>query len=423
MKTLIRSVKIIDASSPHHNKECDVLIEDGIIKKIADANSINEKCEKVFDAKGKHLSTGWFDLHVNFREPGHEYKEDLVSGCKAAAAGGFTGVLAMPSTTPPIQSKSEIEMIRNKTANELIEVHCAGALSVDLEGNDLSEMYDMFSSGALAFTDDKKSVQDAGLMMRALLYTKNFNALIMSFPDDKSISGKGLINEGVMNTQLGLKAIPALAEEIMIIRDLFLAEYTESRIHFSTISSAKSVELIRKAKADGLKVTCDVAAHQLLLDDTTLSGFDTNYKVNPPLRTAVDIAALKEGLKDGTIDCICSDHSPEDAENKIKEFELAAFGIIGLETAFAVTNTALGKTMSLENIIERFTTAPRKILSLPVPQIKEGENANLTLFDADVEWTFAEKNIKSKSKNTPFIGIKLKGRAIAVFNKGMISEN
>ncbi len=422
MNILIKQVNILDSSSPHHGKVKDVLIENGIIKRIAEANSISDKADKIFDGKGKHVSIGWFDLHVRFGEPGFEYKEDLLSGCKAAAAGGFTGVLCMSSTQPPVQSKSEIEFITNKTKNELTDVFVSGVLSVNRAGKDLSEMYDMSQAGARAFTDDKRSVQDSGLLLRALLYGKNFNGLVMSYPNDENIAGHGQMNEGAASTQLGLKGIPALAENTMINRDLFLAEYAESKIHFSTVSSAKSIELIREAKKKGMKVTCDVAAHQLLLDDSLLNDFDTNYKVKPPLRTKEDIEALKKALADGTIDGICSDHTPEDVENKKKEFDLAAYGIIGLETAFAVANTAIQKTISLDTLIEKFTINPRKILSLPVPVIKEGEQANLTLFDSEVEWKVEERHIKSKSKNTPFIGSTLKGRPVAVFNKGLWIE-
>ena len=419
MKVLIKQARIIDSSSPHNGKVKDVLIEDGVIKTIGD--KIDEKTDKVFEGKGNCLSVGWFDLHVNFREPGHEYKEDLISGCRAAMAGGFTEVLVMPSTSPPIQSKSEIEMIRTKTKDELVTVHAAGALSVNIEGKDLSEMYDMHSSGALAFTDDKKAVQDSGLMLRALMYAKNFNGLVMSFSDDKHVSSKGQVNESESAINLGLKGIPSLAEELMLNRDIFLNEYAGGKIHFSSISTAKSVDLIRNAKAKGMKVTCDVAAHNILLDDSFLEEFDANYKVKPPLRTKDDIKALIDGLKDGTIDSITSDHTPEDVENKKKEFDLASFGMIGLETAFAVANTALQKTMA-DKVIERFTVGPRKALGLSTPAIKEGEKANLTLFNPDEEWTVENKHLASKSKNSPFVGMKLKGRVKAVFNKGKSQE-
>jgi dihydroorotase len=420
MRILIKQAEIIDGTSPHNGKVKDVLIEDGIIKKIAD--SITEKADTAFGGKGNCLSIGWFDLHVNFREPGHEYKEDLLSGCRAAMAGGFTEVLCMPSTYPPIQSKSEIEMIRTKTKDELVNVHAAGALSVNHDGKDLSEMYDMHTSGALAFTDDKKAVQDSGLMLRALMYAKNFNGLIMSFADDNYVSVKGQVNESIFSAHLGMKGIPSLAEELMLNRDIFLNEYAGGKIHFSSISTAKSVELIRNAKAKGLKVTCDVAAHNVLLDDTALAEFDTNYKVKPPLRTKDDIKAIIEGLKDGTIDSIASDHTPEDVENKRKEFDLAAFGMIGLETAYAVANTALHKTMKTEGVVEKLAISPRMVLGLTIPSIKEGAKANLTLFNAHEEWIVDEKHLQSKSKNSPFIGMKLTGRVKAVFNKGKYNE-
>jgi len=420
MKLLIRKVNIVDSASPHNGKVKDVLIEDGIIKRIDD--SIDVKADKTFEGKGKYLSIGWFDLRVNFREPGFEYKEDLLSGCKAAAAGGFTGVLCMPSTLPPVQSKSEIDLIISKTKNQLVDVFPSGTISINRDGKELSEMYDMFCSGAVAFTDDKNAVQNSGFMLLAMMYAKNFNGLIMSHADDTTLSLHGQMNESPSSTQLGLKGIPSLSEEMMINRDLFLAEYADCRIHVSTVSSAKSVDIIRKAKAKGIKVSCDVAAHQLMLDDSLLEGFDTNYKVTPPLRSKEDIEALKKGVADGTIDVICSDHSPEDIENKKKEFDHAAFGMIGLETAFAIATTSTKGSLSLEKLVEKFTMNPRRILSLPVPEIKEGAKANLTLFDSEIEWTFAEKDIVSKSKNTPFVGTTFKGKPIAVFNKGQYLE-
>lgn len=418
MKILIRQINILDTGSAHHGKSCDVLIDDGIIKKIGGAGTIGEKADEVIEGKGKYLSPGWFDMHVNFREPGHEYKEDFHSGCRAAESGGFTGVLCMPSTHPPIQGKSEIDLVLTKTKKELVDVFPASTLSAGQEGKELSEMYDMLQAGAIAFTDDKQAIQDSGLMLRALIYAKNFDGLILSFADDRKISSHGQMNESAMSTQLGLKGIPSLAEEIMINRDLFLSAYAETKIHFSTISTAKSVELIREAKKKGMNVTCDVAAHYLLLDDSMLHDFDTNYKVQPPLRSKEDVEALRQGVADGTIDVICSDHSPEDTENKLKEFDRAEPGIIGLETAFAVARTAMHQHLSIEKLVEKFTVNPRRILSLPIPVIKENETANLTLFDAETDWKFEEKDIRSKSKNTPFTGTTLKGKAIAVFNKG-----
>jgi dihydroorotase len=414
MNLIIRQAKITDTQSPHCNEVRDVFISDGIIKRLA--NQISDPADKEINGKNCCLSPGFFDLHVNFGEPGFEYKEDLLSGCKAAMAGGFTGVLHMPATFPVMQSRSGIDLIRNRTVNELVDLEVAGALSVDLEGNEMTEMFDMHQSGARCFTDHKKSVQDTGLMMRALLYSKNFNGLIMGFPSDQFLSAKGQMNEGEVSTQLGLKGIPSLAEELMVARDLMLCEYADSRIHFSTISAKGSVELIRRAKAKGLRVTCDVAAFQLLLDDSHLENFDTRFKVKPPLRTQDDIAALIEGLRDGTIDAICSDHTPEDIENKQKEFDLAAFGAEGLETAFAAAYTALKEVMPVEQVIEKLTSSPRKILSLAPVKISEGEKANMTLFNPSEKWNVSEKDILSKSKNNPFIGMMLTGKIIAVVN-------
>jgi dihydroorotase len=416
MNIIIKAALIIEPGSPYHKKICDVFVSDGIIKKIE--KSIDVKADLEIDGRNCTLSAGFFDLHVSFGEPGFEFKEDIVSGCKAAAAGGFTDVIQMPSTFPVMQNSAGIEMITNKIKSGLVTVHAAGALSVDMEGKEMTEMYDMHKSGAVCFTDHKSAVQDGGVMLRSLLYAKTFDGLVMSFSDDRSLSGKGQMNEGPVSTQLGLKGIPSLAEEMMVARDLMLCEYAEGRIHFSTISTKGSVELIRKAKKAGLKITCDVAAHNLLLDESSLEEFDTRFKVKPPLRSQADISALKEGLKDGTIDAICSDHIPEDVENKQKEFDLAAFGAGALETAFAAAHTALKDSMPIEQIIEKFTAGPRKIISKTQIKIAEGETACFTLFNPDEAWTVKVSDIKSKSKNNPFVGMKLSGKVKAVLNKG-----
>lgn len=420
MQILIQEVTLVNPGSSNSGTVRDVFITDGIISKIAAPGTLSIKNGEVINGKNKYLSPGWFDLHVNFREPGHEFKEDLMSGTLAAMQGGFTGVLCMPSTFPPVHSKSEVEFILNKTNSSLVAVHVAGTLSHKLEGKDLSEMYDMKLAGAVAFTDDKHAVQDAGLMTRALLYAKNFGGRIFSFPDDRSLSGKGQMNEGITSTFLGLKGIPSVAEEVMINRDLSLTAYTDASIHFSTISTRAATELIRQARKKGMKVTADVSALHLAMEDSTLSEFNTLLKTQPPLRTKDDIDALVEGLKDGTISAICSDHCPEDPENKVKEFDLAAFGAAGLETAFAAALSALKNTLNLEAIIEKFTHGPRKILGLPDVKIQEGEAADLTLFDPTLEWLADETKLKSKSRNNPFAGKKLTGKAIAVMNRDQL---
>ncbi len=420
MKTLIRQVNILSPGSPHSGSVKDVVLENGVIQQISEGGKIKGDFDTVIEGKDKHLCPGWLDLHVNFREPGEEYKEDLQSGCKAAMQGGFTGVLCMPSTKPAVDSGSAVEFILNRTKSELVEVFPSGSLSRRMEGKDLSEMYDMFKAGAKVFTDDKKSVQDAGLMLRALLYVQNFGGKIFSFPNDNTISSTGQMHEGPNSTSLGLKGIPPISEEIMISRDLFLAEYTGAEIHFSCISTGRSVQLIREAKKKGLKVTADVSALHISLNDSELKNFETNYKVLPPLREPDDINALIAGLKDGTIDAICSDHSPEDVENKRKEYELASFGAEGLETAFAAAYTSLRKHLSSEEIISKFSNGPRRILGLEPVIIKEGSVANLTLVDLTNDWTVTESAIHSRSKNNPFLNKPLSGKAVYVFNKNQM---
>lgn len=414
MDLIIKSAKIVDPTSEHNGSTCDIIIRNGEIAEIG--ASLNGDGLEQFEAENLHVSPGWFDMHVNFCDPGHEYKEDLASGTAAAAAGGFTGVAVMPSTTPPISTKSDVEYVKRRTEGGLVDVFPTGTLSAQRKGEELSEMYDMHKAGAVAFTDDKRPIAHPGLLSRALLYTRNFDGLTLSFAHDKQMGGDGKMNEGPTSTQLGLKGIPSLAEELQLTRDIYLAEYTNAPIHFCMVSTAKSVELIREAKAKGLSVTAEVAAHNLLLDETVVESFDTNLKVMPPLRGSSDLEALKAGLKDGTIDSISSDHTPQDVEHKQVEFDYASFGISSIETAYGAANTALSGHLTYEEIIDKIAIAPRKILKLAVPQIKAGAKANLTLFDPAKEWTLAANDMKSKSANTPFIGQQLTGKALAVYN-------
>jgi dihydroorotase len=422
MILLIKSAKVVSASSPFNNKVVDILIDNGIIISIA-AEIESCKDYEVFTADNLHISEGWMDMRCNLNDPGFEHKEDLISGSAAAAAGGFTAVVCTPSTQPPINTKSQVEYIKNKSQNLAVDVYPMGCLSNNMEGKDISEMYDMHLSGAVAFTDNKRSIVNAGLLNRAILYANGFGGLVINYPDDASISLDGKMNEGIVSTSLGLKGIPALAEELIVSRDIFLTEYTGGKIHLASISSATSVQRIRGAKVKKYRVTADIAAHQLLLDESSLTEFDSNYKVKPPLRTKSDIAALIEGIKDGTIDVVCSDHTPQDVESKIKEFDLASFGIIGLETTFAATNTALSKEITLQKIIDLFTINPRKIIGISSPIIKEGEPANITLFNPTLKWTFNQSDIRSKSANTPFVGYEFIGKALAIVNKGKFIKN
>ncbi len=417
MKLLIKSAKIIDPNSPHNGATKDILIDEGIIVKIASEIPKPPRADE-FSCERLKVSPGWFDMRVNFRDPGFEHKEDLISGCNAAAAGGFTGVAVMPSTFPPVQTKGIVEYIKIKTENHLVSVYPIGCLSIHPDRKLMAEMYDMKLAGAVAFGDDKSSIPDSGLMIRAMLYAKNFDGLILSYADDSSISANGMMNEGIQSTLLGLKGMPSISEEIAISRDLTLAEYTGTRLHISTVSSAKSVELIRKAKAKGIRVTADVSINNIAMEESMLEEFDSNYKVLPPLRTAKDVEALKRGLKDGTIDAICSDHCPENEEMKRREFDDASFGIIGLETSFALANMHLRTHLSLEELIIKMAIAPRTLLDISVPIVGEGEMADLTLFDTENKWKLGKDQIKSKSRNTPFIDFPLKGKAVGVFNNG-----
>jgi dihydroorotase len=418
MIALIRAAKVIDPHSTKHQQQVDILIEDGHIKAIGQ-NLEAPTGAQIIEEEGLHVAPGLFDLHANFRDPGYEWKEDFNSGMLAAAKGGFTGVLSMPSTLPTVDNKSQVEYVQKICSGKLVNVHPAASITKGLKGMELTEMFDMSKSGALAFTDDKHSLQHAGVMKLALLYTKNFSGIVMNQANDNSISAEGHMNEGLTSTKLGLKGVPSLAEDLMTARDIQLCEYTEGRLHFSCVSTADSVAQIRAAKAKGLNITADVAIHNLVLNETACEGFDTRYKVHPVLRTQKDIDALVEGLKDGTIDAICTDHRPEDIENKKVEFDNAEFGMIALQTAFPLA-CQLEKEIGLEGIVEKMSINPRKVLGLEAASIEEKAAANLFLFNPKTEWTLEEADIASKSKNSPFIGKQLQGKILGVVNNGMI---
>ncbi|CAN5136369.1 dihydroorotase [soil metagenome] len=411
MKVLIRSASIVCPSSPLHGQVTDLLIENGIILKIA--NEINEEADKVISVKGLHVSPGWADMFADFCDPGFEFKETLVTGANAAAAGGFTKVAVVPNTKPVIDNKSQVEYIIERSKNLPVTVLPLGAVTKNTEGKELSEMYDMQNSGAVAFSDGSSSIQPSGILLKALQYIKPFDGVLIQLPEDKRISQQGLMNEGIASTRLGLPGIPAIAEEIQISRDIELVKYTGSKIHFTGISTKRSVELINKAKQEGLQVTCSVTPYHLFFYEDDLLHYDTNLKVNPPLRTKEDRVALREGLKNGIIDCIASHHQPQDRDCKTCEFEYAKPGMITLESLFSIVRSC---GVSAAEFVTMQTEHIYPILNLPLPVLDEGAVANLTLFLPDEEYLFDETCIRSKSKNSPFIGKSLKGKVIGIIN-------
>ena len=416
---LIKSANIVFPGAQSHGREMDVLIENGGITEIAGRINADSNRQRVVHAKGQYLGPGFFDMNVNFGEPGLETKEDIVSGCAAAAAGGFTGVAVQPNTHPPLQSRSEVALIVNRAKSLLVDVYPIGTVSKGRKGEELAELYDMKQAGAVAFGDGDLSVQQAGLMSRALLYCKGFGGRIISYPEDVSVAAGAKMNEGVTSTYLGMRGNPNLAEALMVARDLYLAEYNDAPIHFTTISTAESVELIRRAKARGMRVTCDVAAHHLVMTDELVMGFDSNYKVSPPLRTPVDREALLNGLADGTIDAIVSQHTPHEVEHKEVEYHIAAVGIIGLQTVLPL---ALAAGLSVEQLIDKLAISPRRVLGIPVPEFRVGAEANLVLFDVEREWRFDQQTNRSKSSNSPLFGATLKGAVTMVVNNSQTGD-
>ena len=411
MKVFIKDAILLSPSSPFHGQSNDILIEDGIITDIG--NNIDAGNAQVIEAKGLHISCGWMDCFANFCDPGQEYKETLESGANAAAAGGYTEVMLIPNSQPAVHNKSQVEYIIQKGRHLPVTIYPVGAITKNAEGKELAEMYDMHNTGALAFSDGLNPVQSAGLLQKALQYLLAIDATIIQLPDDKSIGANGLMNEGIVSTRLGLEGKPALAEELMIARDIELARYTGSKIHFTGISTAKSVQMIADAKKEKINVTCSVTPYHLFFCENDLLQYDTNLKVNPPLRTREDRDALRNGIKEGIIDFIASHHQPQDWDHKVCEFEYAKNGMEGLESVFGAARVC---GVSAKDFVRMQTENVRNIFGQEIPSIMKGNKANLTLFNADEEYIFEEKNIFSKSKNNAFIGKKLKGKVIGIIN-------
>jgi dihydroorotase len=418
MKVLIKNAILLSPASPFHGKNLDIFIDNGIISKIG--NQLDISADTIIEIKNLHISSGWVDCFANFCDPGQEFRETLETGANAAAAGGFTEVMLIPNTDPVVSNKSQVEYLVQKSRSLPVTILPIGAVTKNAEGKELSEMYDMFNTGAVAFSDGLNPVQSSGILQKALEYILAVNATIIQLPDDKNIGSKGLINEGEISTRLGLPGKPALSEELMIARDIELARYTNSKIHFTGISTKKSLELIAAAKKENLNVTCSVTPYHLFFCEDDLQNYDTNLKVNPPLRTKEDREALRNGVKNGTIDFIASHHQPQDWDHKVCEFEYAKNGMEGLESVFGAAGIC---GISAEGFVKMQTENIRKIFNLPVPSIAEGENANFTFFDPANEYLFEEKDIFSKCKNNAFTGRKLKGKVIGIINKDKLFLN
>lgn len=414
MKLIIRNAKIIDPQSPFHNQTVDILIVDGLIKKIGASLPNPDQAEEL-KLDNLHVSQGWFDSSVSLGEPGFEERETIANGLLVAAKSGFTGIGLQPNSFPVIDNQSQINFVKTKAIGHATTLFPIGALTKNAEGKDMAELFDMKQAGAIAFGDYNKSFENANLLKIALQYTQDFNGLVIAYSQDSNIKGQGVVNEGVVSTRLGLKGIPNLAEELQVARNLFLLEYTGGKLHIPTVSTAKSVALIKEAKTKGLQVSCSVTVHHLTMTDEKLDSFDTRYKVTPPLRTEEDRQALVAGILDNTIDMITTDHNPIDIEHKKMEFDMAKNGTIGLESAFG----ALMNVLPLEKVIEKLTGG-KTVFGIENTAINEGATANISLFNPEGESTFTKTAILSKSKNSAFLGIPTKGKAYGIVNQGKL---
>ena len=417
MKLLLRQVTLSDKNSPHNGLVKDILIINGIIKSIE--NNINTADAQVINAENLFVSFGWVDVFAHFNDPGFEYKETLETGANAAAAGGFTHVFVLPNSQPVTDNKAAVEYIVQKSKALPVNIHPLGAVSKKTEGKEPAEMYDMHNSGAIAFSDGLRPVQSPGLLLKALQYVKAVDAVIIQLPVDESIAKAGLMNEGITSTQLGLPGIPSIGEELMISRDIELAKYTHSKLHITGISTAKGIAMVQSAKADGVQVSCSVTPNHLMFCDEDLLTYDTNLKVNPPLRNSADMMALRNAVETGIVDCIATHHLPQDWDSKNCEFEYAQPGTIGLETAFGIVNQ-LFTEMSTDKLVDLLSENARTIFFTNKNSIAEGEIADLTLFERDSEYNFDVKNIKSKSRNTAFTDKPLKGKVFGIINKDKV---
>lgn len=415
MSFLLTSVKIVDPASKHHLKKRNVLVNKGKIEFIG-TDTPNAK--QIIEGDGCLLSPGLCDLQATYADPGYEHKEDLETGSQAASSGGFTDVALMPNTKPIIEKKNDIKYVTKSNRSSLVQLHAMAAITHGAEGEALTDMLDLAEAGAVAFSDGLKPIWNSDILLKSLQYIKKIDGLVIDRPEDKWLTLFGTMHEGVNSALLGMKGMPSLSEELAVARDIEILTYTGGRLHLSNISTEKSVKLIKKAKKKGLNITCDVAAHQLVFDDSYVKDFDANYKVNPPFRAVSDKKALIRGLQDGTIDAIVSSHQPHDQECKQLEFDMADFGIIGQQTTLPMLSS-VADTLGWELLLPKMTSAPRNILKLEQAIIEEGQKANLTLFNPGEKWDYTTDNNVSKSENSPLLNTELTGKVKAVFNNGM----
>jgi dihydroorotase len=416
MSIILKSAKVINAESKYNGTKQDILISEGKIVKIA--KSIIDKNATIINIKNLHVSNGWFDSSVSFGEPGLEERETIENGSDVASKSGFTGILLNSNTKPVADNQTDISFIKLKSKNSICNIYPLGALTISSKSVEMAELFDMKNSGAVGFYDYKKPILNSNLLKTSLLYSQSFDSVIMSFPMDQSIAKKGIINEGMISVSYGVKGIPNFSEEIQINRDLHILEYTGGKLHIPTISTKKSLDLIKKAKSKGLNVSCSVAIHNLIFNEEKLKDFDTRFKVLPPLRSEKDRLALIKGVKNGEIDLVTSDHCPIDIENKKTDIYNAKFGTIGLESFFG----ALNSLFTTEETIGILTKG-REIFNIETIQFKEGSTANLSLFTVDDEYEFSKENILSKSKNSAFLGFKMQGRPIGIINSNKTCIN
>lgn len=425
MKIVLSNVNVVNPESKINEKKSSILIEDGKITKIGKLNSSELNGAEEFDLTGKYVVPGFFDMHVHLREPGREDEETVKTGCNSAANGGFTGIACMPNTEPAIDSAEVVSLIKKQAKGHLVDVKVIGAATQGRKGEMISPMAELCEAGTVGFSDDGVAIKTAAILKRALEYSKMYDVPIIEHCEDESLAG-GAMNEGFNSTLLGLPPIPSVAEDLIVMRGILMAEYTKGKFHVAHISTKKSVQMVREAKKAGIHVTAEVTPHHFTLTDDIIKTYDTNAKMNPPLREKKDVEEIIKGLKDGTIDCIASDHAPHADEEKEVEFEFAPNGIIGLETQIGLTLTELlqKKVLTLEEIIFKMSINPRKILRIPIPKFEKGEIANITILDLDEIWTVDKTKFKSKSKNSPFDKRILTGRAVGVVNNNkMFLEN